>query len=589
MNNEEFIDKKIQKVIDIYENIENELLLKIVEHFKYNEEFLNSDYWRIKKLEEMGLFNKEVIEYIAKATRKTPETIKKALTDIGYNSFDLETLNNAFADGQLKINPNVLIQNNTLNAIIESMYNEVTERFINVSSKIAEATRNAYLDIVEETYLKTTMGTHSYQEAIREAINNLSNSGIKTLVYKTMDKDNNITGIRTYDVESTARREILTGARQVNLKLNETIINELEPEYLYLSEHLRCRPTHFDWQGTIIKKEDLVPVTDYGDVAGLGGLNCAHYFEPYFGNARGDDLKSISKEDALRNYNISQQQRYLERGVRKWKRKAEMYELNGDTEAYEKSQLKVKEWQQRNIEFSKENKVKRDFTREYVSGFKSENVKIKLSDKNINGLKEVNITPDDSLIKIDSKLLNKNISQINKLAKKYNMSEFLETMNTTYTCINKKSVASVGYDKDMTQMYINSSTKFFKDKANYDTMMKNSDSIGWCMPCPEKNKDIYVMTHEMGHVLEMKMFKNEYPFGGSNEYKLFCNKIKDDIMSIAEKNNSNFDYAHIISQYGSKESKPGDFFAEIFASMEVGYSNELNKAMKKYLEERGIL
>lgn len=371
MNNEEFINKKIQKVIDIYENIENELLLKIVEHFKYNEEFLNSDYWRIKKLEEMGLFNREIINYIAKATKKTPKQIKMALKDIGYNSYNLKELNNAFKDNKLKIDPNVLIQNNILDTIINNVYDEVSERFINMSSKIAEATRNAYLNIVEETYLKTTMGTHSYQEAIREAINNLSNSGIKTLVYKTVDKENDITGIRTYDIEATARREILTGARQVNLKLNENIIAELNPEYLYISEHMRCRPTHFDWQGTIIKKEDLIPVTNYGDVTGLGGINCAHYFEPYFGDARGDELKSISKEEALKNYNISQQQRYLERGVRKWKRKAEMFKANDDVEAYSKCQDKVKEWQQRNTEFSKDNKIKRDFTREFVSESKN--------------------------------------------------------------------------------------------------------------------------------------------------------------------------------------------------------------------------
>jgi len=103
MNNEEFINKKVQKVIDIYENIENELLLKIVEHFKYNEEFLNSDHWRIKKLEEMGLFNREVINYIAKVTKKTPEQIKKALKDIGYDNINIETLNKAFKDNKLKV------------------------------------------------------------------------------------------------------------------------------------------------------------------------------------------------------------------------------------------------------------------------------------------------------------------------------------------------------------------------------------------------------------------------------------------------------------------------------------------------------
>ena len=74
MNNEEKINKAIEPLVKMYEEIENDLLIKIAQNFKINEEFLNSDYWRIKKLEEMGLFNEEVIKYISKYTKKTKKT-----------------------------------------------------------------------------------------------------------------------------------------------------------------------------------------------------------------------------------------------------------------------------------------------------------------------------------------------------------------------------------------------------------------------------------------------------------------------------------------------------------------------------------
>ena len=81
------MDKKVEKATEslilMYEDIENELLNKIASHFSVNEEFLNSDYWRIKKLEEMGLFNEEVVEYLAKETKSTKSEILKALNDIG--------------------------------------------------------------------------------------------------------------------------------------------------------------------------------------------------------------------------------------------------------------------------------------------------------------------------------------------------------------------------------------------------------------------------------------------------------------------------------------------------------------------------
>ena len=47
---DEKIEKAIEPLIKMYEQIENDLLTKIASHFSINEEFLNSDHWRIKKL-----------------------------------------------------------------------------------------------------------------------------------------------------------------------------------------------------------------------------------------------------------------------------------------------------------------------------------------------------------------------------------------------------------------------------------------------------------------------------------------------------------------------------------------------------------
>lgn len=367
MNNEELVNKAIEPLLEMYTKIENDLLVMISEHFKINAEFLNSDYWRIQKLEEMGLFNEEVIEYLAKYTNSTKEEILKALEEIGYDTFNINKLERAFENGKLKINPNTLIENNTIQNIINNAYNELSNHFIELSNKIANSTREAYLNVVEQGYLKTSMGTHSYQEAIRENLNELGSKGITTLTYITTDDEGNVIGIRNYDVEGTVRRDILTGVRTLSNDINKSVVEELECEWIYLSEHLRCRPTHFDWQGTIIKYEDLVDVTHYGEVDGLSGINCAHYFEPYFGDARGDELKSISKEEATKQYNLSQQQRYLERGLRKWRRKVEIFKANGDVDAFNKSKDKVTEWQNRIQDFVKENNLRRDYTREYVA------------------------------------------------------------------------------------------------------------------------------------------------------------------------------------------------------------------------------
>lgn len=580
MNNEEKINKAIESLVKMYGEIENDLLIKIAQNFKVNEEFLNSDYWRIKKLEEMGLFNEEVIKYISKYTKKTNRAIKKALEDIGYETLNINKLKGAFKEGKLEVKPDVLLQNGVIQSIIDNSYDEITNRFINMSQKIEDSARNAYLDIVEKGYLKTSMGTHSYQEAIRESLNELGNKGITTLTYTTRNENNEIVGVRAYDIESATRREILNGARKVSEDINKTVVEELKCEYVYLSEHLRCRPQHFDWQGTIIKYSDLIKVTGYGEVDGLGGINCAHYFEPYFGSARGDDLKSIPKEEATKQYKISQQQRYLERGIRKWKRKLRLFDANMDKDAYYRCQLKTLEWQERLQDFTKQNKTRRDFVREHVSGFNNDTIF-----DTIGSLNNVNIAPSKTLLKMDKELLVNNIKQIKLLSKKYELKDFLQSMNAKYSCEERDSIASVGYNFSTSNITIISSKEFFEDKEYLREVMDENIKCNWSMKCSSDKYTIYPMTHEMGHVLEMKLFKDKYPLGRKSEYLDFCKETKNDIIKLAQSKNKLFNYQTTISEYGLKNDR--DFFAEIFASMELGEKNELSEALKEYL--KGII
>lgn len=68
----------------------------------------------------------------------------------------------------------------------------------------------------------------------------------------------------------------------------------------------------------------------------------------------------------MEQYQLAQKQRYLERGIRKWKRRERLFKTAEDKEYYKKCKEKVKEWQLRNKEFTENNRLKRDFTRENV-------------------------------------------------------------------------------------------------------------------------------------------------------------------------------------------------------------------------------
>lgn len=354
-----------EKLIKMYNELELKLLDEIVKHFKINEEFINSDYWRMQKLEELGLLNNEIVQYLSTMIDKTPKEINDELSKIGIETLDMKKLNKAHKDGFLKMDPSILMEKQVAQNLVKHSYNELTNRFLEISNKVDTATRDAYLDIVEKVYLQTSEGT-TYQEAIRSALLELGNQGISTLKYKIIDENGKAVGIRNYDVEGAVRREILTATHNLVNNINLEVAQELDAEYLYLSEHSNCREQHFSWQGTIIKRENLVEVTRLGEVDGMGGPNCKHYPTPYFGEARGSELKKISKEEAEKQSKLSQQQRYLERGIRKWKRKERIFKTAEDKEYYEKCKDKVKEWQLRNKKFTEENNLKRAFSRENV-------------------------------------------------------------------------------------------------------------------------------------------------------------------------------------------------------------------------------
>ena len=61
-----------------------------------------------------------------------------------------------------------------------------------------------------------------------------------------------------------------------------------------------------------------------------------------------------------------------------------------------------------------------------------------------------------------------------------------------------------------------------------------------------------------------------------------CDKIDQDIYNIFWKNNPNFDLSKNLSKYWRDSSQ--EFFAECFANMVSGKSNELGNAMKEFLE-----
>lgn len=390
------IEKKIQKaikpILNIYSKIELELIEKIAKHFNLNEEFINSDYWYFEKLKEFGGLNNEALKLLEEYTGKTKQELLKAMKDIGISSIPVDQLNIATQKNAL-LNPETIINSTNIQNIIQYSYDEIEKSFLNLNKTIQEQVRKTYTDIITETYIKTNAGVCSYQEVILESLDKLGDKGISILTYQ--DKNGLV---RNYDVVGTVRRDLLIATRGLAGKVNEEVIKESGNHVIRVTNHFGARigdggedyTNHAWWQekqffcwnydGKATEEEkklpDFMKHCNYGDVRGIVGINCKHLFTVWYGSTKKEDL-GFTYDENKEQYEKTQQQRYLENGIRKWKRKQVIAKKVQDEDGYNKASLKTKEWQDRLHKFTQENDLREDYSRQHVKGYKPVNTKEK--------------------------------------------------------------------------------------------------------------------------------------------------------------------------------------------------------------------
>ena len=382
------IQSAIKPIISIYSKIELELIEKIAEHFKINEEFINSDYWYFEKLKELGGLNNETLKLLEEYTGKTRQELLKAMKDIGISSIPVDQLNIATQKNAL-LNPETIINSVNIQNIIQYSYDEIEKSFLKLNKTIQEQVRQTYTDIITETYIKTNAGVCSYQEAILDSLDKLGDKGISILTYQ--DKNGLI---KNYDVVGTVRRDLLVATRGLAGKVNEEVIKESGNHIVRVTNHFGARTgdggedytNHAWWQekqffcwnydGKATEEEkklpDFMEHCNYGDVQGIVGINCKHLFTVWYGSTKKEDL-GFTYDENKEEYEKTQKQRYLENGTRKWKRKQVIAKKLLDEEQYKKASLKAREWQNRLSEYTDENNLKRDYSREHIKDYKAFN------------------------------------------------------------------------------------------------------------------------------------------------------------------------------------------------------------------------
>lgn len=225
---------------------------------------------------------------------------------------------------------------------VEATVQGVAQILARDNLQMVEGAKQAFLSASTKAITQVNTGMLTTERALHSAVRQLEREGIPIITYQN-SKTGRVTVQNKVDV--AVRRHIRTQIAQDSARVTMERLDSLEVALVEVSSHTGARPSHAKWQGRCYslhgdvtmedgtKYKDFYTATRYGSVDGLMGANCRHSFGPYrhgVPHAYEPDPKHPSGLPNDEVYEMTQQQRYLERQIRECKR-----EVRGAQQAHD--------------------------------------------------------------------------------------------------------------------------------------------------------------------------------------------------------------------------------------------------------------
>lgn len=380
-----YIEQLPNHMIELYSQAEMDILADMARRISTYDYFIPAAEWQYKKLIELGNFHSFIMEALSSMTGLTRQEIERLMEEAGMKAlaFDDEIYRKA------GLNPPPLAESPTLQSVLAAGIEKTGGLFTNLTRTTANTATKQFEDALDRAYMQITTGAFDYNATIRTAVKDLASKGVAVVRYPSGHVDY---------MEVAVRRATVTGVNQTAAKLQESRADEMGSDLVEVTAHAGARPDHQVWQGKIFSRSgthpkypDFVSSTGYGTGPGLCGWNCRHNFFPYFegisepAHSNADleemnDPKYTYNDQKLTEYEATQQQRHIERQIRKWKREYTGMEAAG--QPTEEAAAKIAQWQRTQKDFLEQTGLKRQVDREQIPGFgKSSAQKVTWSQK----------------------------------------------------------------------------------------------------------------------------------------------------------------------------------------------------------------
>lgn len=368
----EVLDALPEELAELFRNLELTLLEEICSRLKLKDNLNEVTVQDIRALRSHGVPLDEIEKAIKKATGVSQTKLNQLMDDVVERN---QQYYSKLIDFVGITQPQTLVDAVTVDAIRR----QTAEEFRNITrslgflvdsgqTKLEPA--DAYQWALDNALLQIDSGAINYNEAIKNAVKQLADSGIRVVEHESGHVDY---------ADVAARRAVMTGVSQLCAKYTEQSAEYLGTDFFEVSAHIGARDvpgpspwsSHKDWQGKVYsvragdKYPNIYAVCGLGYVDGLEGANCRHIRFPFVDGVSertytDEELKHIDdghdfvyEGKHYSAYEATQKQRQIERTMRKLEREETAYKAANLKEDATAVSVKRKRLMKKYRDFSK--------------------------------------------------------------------------------------------------------------------------------------------------------------------------------------------------------------------------------------------
>lgn len=356
----EILDALPEELAELYRALEDTLLDEICSRLKLADQFNEVTVQDIRAFRSHGIDLKEIEKAIRKTSGISETKLNKLLDDVVERNQKYYT---ELIDLAHITQPETLVSVEDTWAIYEQTkrtLRNITRSmgFLVDAGRTMLSPAKAYQWALDNATMQIQSGAINYNQAIKTAVKQLADSGLKIVDYESGHRD---------QIDVAARRVVMTGVSQICAKYTEQSAEYLETPYFEVSAHSGARDkpgpspwsSHKDWQGKVysICAGDIYPniyeVCGLGAVDGLEGANCRHRRNVWVEGVSertytdeqlehiDDDLGCEFDGKKYTAYEATQMQRRVERQIIKQDRLVTAYKASEQKEEYYAAEAKL--------------------------------------------------------------------------------------------------------------------------------------------------------------------------------------------------------------------------------------------------------